>query len=195
MRLDKLHEQAITPPRYRTPNWSSFTVTLGRRGSVLIWLDKDMTWLAPHDGRPGRPAAFLDAAIQFCLTIKVLFKAPCRQPTEIVASLLKLANLDWTVPDCTTLCRWQQTLAVQIPYRRADGSLNLLVDSAGIKVRRDGEWQARNHACSGSTPVAQGASGHGYDHFGHPGGGSHPRQRRSLSRFACKPLPGNGWGL
>ena len=71
----------------------------------MIWLDKDMIWLAPHDGRPGRPAVFSDASIQFCLTIKVLFKLPLRQTTGMVASLLKLANLDWTVPDYTTLCR------------------------------------------------------------------------------------------
>jgi len=37
---------------------------------LLIWLDKEMAWLAPHDGSPGRPAVFSDAAIQFCLTIK-----------------------------------------------------------------------------------------------------------------------------
>ena len=45
----------------------------------MVWLDKEMTWLAPHDGRPGRPAVFSDTAIQFCLTIKVLFKLPLRQ--------------------------------------------------------------------------------------------------------------------
>ena len=104
----------------------------------MIWLDKDMTWLAPHDGRPGRPAVFSDAAIQFCLTIKVLFKLPLRQTTGMVASLLKLANLDWAVPDYTPLCRWQKTLVVQIPYWRADGPLNLLVDSTGIKFLGDG---------------------------------------------------------
>jgi len=66
---------------------------------VRGWLDKDMTWLAPHDGHPGRPAAFSEAAMQFCLTIKVLFKLPLRQATGMVANLLKLANLDRTVPD------------------------------------------------------------------------------------------------
>ncbi len=30
---------------------------------VRGWLDKEMTWLALHDGRPGRPAVFSDAAI------------------------------------------------------------------------------------------------------------------------------------
>jgi hypothetical protein len=48
---------------------------------------------------------FSDAAIQFCLTIKVLFKLPLRQSTGMVASLLKMAGLDWTVPDDTTLYR------------------------------------------------------------------------------------------
>ena len=67
----------------------------------------------------------------------------------MVASLLKLANLNRSVPDDTTLCRRQKTLAVQIPYRRADGPLHLRVDSTGIKFLGDGEWQARKHGPQG----------------------------------------------
>ena len=67
----------------------------------------------------------------------------------MVASLLRLAGLDWPVPDYSTLCRRQKTLNVQIPYRRADGPLNLLVDSTGIKFFGDGEWQARKHGVQG----------------------------------------------
>lgn len=131
--------------RYRTTNWSEYNAALRRRGSLLIWLDREMPWLAPHEGRPGRPSVFSDTAIQFCLSIKVLFKLPLRQTAGMVASLLGLAELDWPVPDFSTLCRRQKTLAVQIPYRRADGPLNLLVDSTGIKFLGDGEWQARKH--------------------------------------------------
>lgn len=109
-----------SPTRYRTTNWSSYSASLHRRGSLLIWLDQEMTWFAPPDGKPGRSAVFSDAAIQFCLTIKILFKLPLRQTTEMVASLLKMAELDWALPDYTTLCRRQKTLAVQIAYRRAD---------------------------------------------------------------------------
>jgi len=72
-------------------------------------------------------------------------KLALRQTAGMVASLLKLAGLDWPVPDFSISCRRQKTLAVQIPYRRADGPLNLLVDSTGIKVLGDGEWQARKH--------------------------------------------------
>lgn len=42
-----------------------------------------------------------------------------------------------------------EKLAVQIPYRRAHGPLNLLVDSTGIKFLGDGEWQARKHGIQG----------------------------------------------
>jgi len=135
--------------RYRTTNWSGYTAALRKRGSLRIWLDKDITWLAPHDGSRGRPAVFPDAAIRFCLTIKVLFKLPLRQTTGMVASLLKMADPDWSVPDCTTLCRRQKTLAVRIPCRRADGPSNLLVDSTGIKFLGDGGLQARKHGVQG----------------------------------------------
>jgi len=59
-----------SPARYRTTNWSSYTASLRKRGFLLIWLDKEMAWLAPLDGSPGRPAVFSDTAIQFYLTIK-----------------------------------------------------------------------------------------------------------------------------
>ena len=104
-----------------------------------------MAWHAPREGRPGRPPVFSGLAIQFCLSIKVLFKLPIRQTAGMVTSLLRLADLDWPVPDCSTLCRRQESPKVQIPYRRAGGPLNLLVDSTGIKFLCDGEWQARKH--------------------------------------------------
>ena len=49
-------------------------------------------------GKRGGQALYSDAAIQACLTIKVLFGLPLRQTTGFVASLLELAGLDWPVP-------------------------------------------------------------------------------------------------
>ena len=60
-------------------------------------------------------------------------------------SLLRLTGLDWVVPDFSTICRRQRTLAVTIPYRGAKGPLHLLIDSTGIKVEGEGEWNARKH--------------------------------------------------
>ncbi|PWJ21389.1 Transposase DDE domain-containing protein [Jannaschia seohaensis] len=91
-----------------------------------------MAWHARDEGRQGRPPALSKAANQFCLSIETLLKLPLRQTAGMVASLLRLAGLDWPVPDYSTLSRRQKTLTVQIPYRRAGGPLNLLVPSRDI---------------------------------------------------------------
>jgi hypothetical protein len=77
--------------------------------------------------------------------MKVLFGMALRQTTGFVESLLGLIGLDWTVPNFSTLSRRQKTLAVNIPYRGSDGPLHLLIDSTGIKVEGEGEWNARKH--------------------------------------------------
>lgn len=92
-----------------------------------------MTWTPPPSDRRGRQQSFSDAAIQSCLTLKVLFGLPLRQTTGFVESLLRLVGLDWTVPDFSTLSRRQKTLNVRLPYRGSTGPLKLLIDSTGIK--------------------------------------------------------------
>ena len=135
--------------------------------------------------------------------IKVRFKLPLRQTTGMVASLLRMANLDWAVPDYPTLCRRQKALAVQIPYRRGDGPLNLLVDSTGIKFLGDGalswfvckplpgsKWQARKHGIQGRR---QSLPGNGWrlrhpplphGHYRPPGHADHPhpQERATVER-------------
>ena len=104
-----------------------------------------MNWGAAHSGKPGRQQAYSDATIQACLTIKVLFDLPLRQATGFVESLLKLIGLNWPVPDFSTLCRRQKTLFVAIPYQGSAGPLHHLIDSTGIKVESEGEWNAHKH--------------------------------------------------
>jgi hypothetical protein len=40
------------------------------RGSLLIWLDKDMCWHHSPNGKRGRRPKYSEAAIQFCLAVK-----------------------------------------------------------------------------------------------------------------------------
>jgi hypothetical protein len=136
------------PPKYRTTNWSEYNAALKQRGSLTVWFDPDMQWLSAPCGHPGRPAHFSDSAIELCLTLKGLFNLPLRQATGLVASLLKLADLDWAVPDYTTLCRRQKTLPVMLGGRPSSGGLHLLVDSTGIKMMGEGEWKTRKHGAS-----------------------------------------------
>ena len=137
-----------SPTKYKTTNWSSYNDSLKRRGSLSIWFDPEMVWVPPPSGKRGRQQNYSDAAIQACLTLKVLFGLPLRQATGFVQSLLQLIGLDWAVPDFSTLCRRQRTLNASLPYRGGTGPLNLLIDSTGIKAEGEGEWNARKHGGS-----------------------------------------------
>ncbi|MFO1375149.1 MAG: transposase, partial [Agitococcus sp.] len=101
--------KTYTPAKYRTTNWSSYNAALKTRGSLMLWIDKEMSWHGEATGKRGRIMTFSDRAIQFCLTIKGLFGLPLRQTTGFVESLIRLAGLTWAVPDYSTLCRRQKT--------------------------------------------------------------------------------------
>ena len=116
------------------------------RGSLTVWFDPSTLWQAAPSAKRGGQPVYSEAAIQACLTIKVVFGLPLRQMTGFVSSLLKLADLDWPAPDFVALCRRQKTLVVQLSYRDAGRPLHLLIDSTSIKVRGKGEWHARKHS-------------------------------------------------
>ena len=80
--------------------------------------------------------------------MKVLLGMALRQTTGFVESLLHLIRLDWTVPDFSPLSRRQKTQKVNIRFRGSPGPLQLLIDSTGIKVAGEGEWNARKHGGS-----------------------------------------------
>jgi len=110
-----------TPPTCKTRHWLFYNDALKRRGSLTLWFDPEVEWEAAPSGRRGRQQSYSDAAIQTCLTMKVLFGMALRQTTGFVESLLRLVGLDWAVPDFSTLCCRQKTLAVKLPYCGSQG--------------------------------------------------------------------------
>jgi hypothetical protein len=126
------------------------------RGSLTIWFDPAMTWEVAPTGKRGRQPVYGDAAIQTCLTMKVLFGMALRHVSQrgatgssplangFVESLLRLTGLDWAVPDFSTISRRQKTLKVNIPYRGSDGPLHLLVDIEPASATGSSE-PARGH--------------------------------------------------
>ena len=165
-----------TPPTCKTGSWQAYNEALKRRGSLTVWFDPEMIWQAAPTGKRGRQPDYSDAAIQTGLTLKVLFgmvdigtplvrvTMSTRQTTGFVESLPGLIGLPWAVPAFSTLSRPRKPLHVTIPYRGAQGPLHPLIDSKGIKVEGEGEWNARKHGGSkrwflflphrGSTPAA-----------------------------------------
>ena len=93
------HEQLL-PYEVQDQELASYNKALKQRGSLSIWFDAEMPC-----GKRGRQREFSDAAIQVCLTMKVLSGLPLRQTAGFGESLLRLAGLNWKVPDFSTLCR------------------------------------------------------------------------------------------
>ena len=92
-----------TPRTCKTRNWPACNAALKRRGSLTIWFDPAMIWEAAPTGKCGRQPDSSDAAIQTCLTLKVLFGMALRQTTGFVESLLHLVDLNRAVPNFSTL--------------------------------------------------------------------------------------------
>ena len=82
------------------------------------------------------------------MALKVLFGLPLCQTTGLVEGLIRLAELNWAVPDFSTLSRRQKDLEVHLPRQAGKGPLHLLIDSTGIKIEGEGEWIRRKHGAS-----------------------------------------------
>lgn len=80
---------APVKPKYRTTNWKEYNEALKARGSLLIWVDKDMRRHGSASGKRGRSPVYSEVAIQFCLPIKGLFSLPLRQAMGMAQSLLE----------------------------------------------------------------------------------------------------------
>ena len=81
------------PPRYKTKNWRAYNEAQKQRGSLAVWFDTDMVWVPPPAGKRVRQPQYSDAAIQTCLTMKVLFGMALRQTKGFVESLLRLVGI------------------------------------------------------------------------------------------------------
>ncbi len=100
------------PTRYRTLNWSAYNASLRERGSLTVWFDPSTPWHAAPSGKRGGQPVYSDAAIQLCLTIKVLFGLPLRQtdrlrrePSEVRGARLAGAGLLDALPTAEDLGR------------------------------------------------------------------------------------------
>ena len=118
-----------------------------------------MAWAAKPTGKRGCQPIYSDAAVQTCLTMKVLFGMALRQTTGFVESLLGLIGLDWDVPDFSTLSRRQKSLVVNIPHRGSQGQLHFLIDSTGIKVQGEGSGTPASMAVQNAASGARSISG------------------------------------
>ena len=109
--------------KYRVGNWPEYERGLGSRGDVTIWFSGDAVsaWTPPKTGRRGGQERYSNLAILTSLTVRIVFRLPLRQTEGFVGSLLRLMDLDLSVPDHTTLSRRNKDVNVLLPTRAHDG--------------------------------------------------------------------------
>ncbi len=138
----------IPKQRWRVTNWPVYEAGLQRRGDLTFWLDEAALagWQAPRRTTPGGQPRYSDLAIELVLTLRLVFHLALRQAEAFSRSVLRLLRLDLAVPDHTTLSRRGRTFAGrQHRAARHDGLVHLVLDSTGLQLFGQGEWDAHKH--------------------------------------------------
>ena len=80
------------------------------------------------------------------LTLRLVFHLVLRQAEAFSRSVLHLLGLALSVPDHSTLSRRGRAFAGRQPRVQAsDGPIHLLLDSTGLELFGQGEWDAEKH--------------------------------------------------
>ncbi len=134
--------------RYRVTNWAEYNESLRRRGDLTIWVTNDALkqWRAPRRSTPRGPPAYSDLAIATSLTLRAIYKLPLRQTQGLMRSIAPLMGVEIPVPDFSTLSRRGQSLKLpEKPRIESTEPIHLTVDSTGLKIFGEGEWQQNKH--------------------------------------------------
>jgi len=148
--MPKLTKKSSRPKTlYRVRNWPEYEKALVQRGSITFWLSDDFekVWLYAGEKQRGSQFDYSDKAIEIMLTIKEVFHLTNRGVEGFVRSVFGMQNIYLPVPDHSTLSKRGTTLMVKLP-KKTNGSMNLVLDSTGLKIYGEGEWKVRKHGYS-----------------------------------------------
>ncbi len=136
-------------PLYRVKNWSEYEKALVQRSSITFWLSDDFeeAWMYAGEKQRGSQFDYSEKAIEIMLLIKEVFHLTNRGVEGFVRSLFRMLNIPLCVPDHSTLSKRGKKLRVRLP-KKTTKSLNLVLDSTGLKIYGEGEWKVRKHGYS-----------------------------------------------
>ena len=141
--------QSRPKPLYRVKNWSDYDKALVQRGSITFWMSDDFerTWLHTGEKQRGSQFDYSDQAILVMLTVKEVFHLTNRGVEGFVRSLFRTMKINLPVPDHSTLSKRGKGLKVNLP-KKTSQTLNIVMDSTGLKIYGEGEWKVRMHGVS-----------------------------------------------
>ena len=134
---------------YRVKNWTEYEKALVQRGSVTIWMADgyEKTWIYVGEKQRGSQFDYTDQAILMMLTVKEVFHLTNRGVEGFVRSLFQMLKINLPVPDHSTLSKRGKDLKVKLP-KKSSQSINIVMDSTGLKIYGEGEWKVRMHGVS-----------------------------------------------
>ena len=137
----------IPKARYRVENWPDYDAALRRRGDLVVWVTPEAiaAWTPPRSGSRGRPRHYSEIAVETGLILRLAFGRPWRQTEGMLGSILRLLGLTLPVPDHTTFSRRSADLSVASALKTANGPVNVVIDSTGLKVFGAGAWRLEKH--------------------------------------------------
>ena len=134
---------------YRVQNWPDYDKALVQRGSITFWLSDgfEKNWLYTGEKQRGSQFEYSDQAILIMLTVKEVFHLTNRQAEGFMRSLFAMLKIALPVPDHSTLSKRGKGLRVNLP-KKTNQSLNIVMDSTGLKIYGEGEWKVRQDGIS-----------------------------------------------
>jgi hypothetical protein len=148
--MPKRTKPSSRPQRlYRVRNWSEYEKALVQRGSISFWLSDDFekVWIYSGEKQRGSQYEYSDKAIEIMLMLKEVFHLRNRGVEGFIRSVFVMLNIHLSVPDHTTLSKRAKRGKVKLS-EKSSGSLNLVLDSTGLKIYGEGEWKVRKHGYS-----------------------------------------------
>ena len=113
-----------------------------------MWITEDVrqTWHGTEaEPKRGHPRTYSDTAILTMVTLQEISQLGLRQTQGLMESIGTVLYLAVAIPDYSTLSRRRATLALALPRTQKKDGLHVVVDSTGVKVYGEGEWQVRQH--------------------------------------------------
>ena len=143
------HIQSRLKTLYRVKNWSEYDKALVQRGSITFWMTDDFekTWLYVGEKQRGSQFEYSQQAILVMLIIKEVFHLTNRGVEGFMRSIFQLMKINLPIPDHSTLSKRGKDLKVSLPKKNSP-SLNIVMDSTGLKIYGEGEWKVRMHGVS-----------------------------------------------
>ena len=161
MKLKSKKNKNPNKRKFKETNWPAYNKALVSRGNISLFLSPEIAeaWL-PRPGikQRGAQRKYSDYAIEPGLTFKAMFSLTLLGTRGFLIGLAKLAGLDLPIPCFSTFSRRGKALQVAPLKRTSCESAVMIVDSTGLKIFGEAEWQQEKHQKKAAQDLAQAPS-------------------------------------